>query len=468
MIGIQINNYKVISKIGDGGMGMVFLAKHLTLERDVAIKKLNNDLTSNDDFKLRFLNEARILAKLNHPSIINIYDFIEEENDFYIIMEYVSGLTLDELLKSNTLSLSVNRALKIFDNILSGFSYAHEQGIIHRDIKPSNIIINQKDEPKILDFGIAKMMQGNYNLTKTGTKMGSLYYMSPEQILGKEIDNRTDIYSLGILLYEMLSFKLPYNIQTDTEYEIMDCILKQNISDLNIASNATLSKNIDYIIKKACSKDPEYRYKTINEFKDELSNQNISLNYNTLQGNTLYKKTAYSEPQIYSTKIGKPKRSNAATKNTLIILAGSISLIIFFVLLYLFIQDDNDDVIALNQKTSSNLPTNACSNVEINGRYSGTIKDGTRWEVYIYGFDGKLFKGTNTIYWSFIKNPNGLTSRFDGELNQSNCQLVMAEDPNGKKTGKFIGKISSDGKEITGEFFRYSDNGSYTFNLIKE
>ncbi|MBX7047354.1 MAG: serine/threonine protein kinase [Ignavibacteria bacterium] len=200
MIGRIIGNYKITEFIAEGGMGTVYKGIHLHIDKVVAIKELHHSLTNYAEFRQRFLNEAQILAKLSHPNVISIIDFIADGNSFYIITEYQEGKTLDNLI-SNGHFYSVEKCKVLFSQILAGIDFAHKNGVIHRDIKPSNILISNNNLIKILDFGIAKISDTGRSLTRTGTKMGSLLYMSPEQILGKEVDFRTDIYSLGILFF---------------------------------------------------------------------------------------------------------------------------------------------------------------------------------------------------------------------------------------------------------------------------
>ena len=216
MIGTLVLNYKIVKQIGEGGMGTVYLGKHTTLDRNVAIKVLLPEFARNTEIKERFINEARTLSKLSHQNIVTLYDFAELDGNLFLIMEYVEGLPLDDYLKqSNTKDEFI--ATNIFIQILNGFEYAHNKGIVHRDIKPANIILSNEAVPKILDFGIAKIVQGDIRLTKTGMKMGSVLYMSPEQILGKDVDFRSDIYSLGITLYELLVGRNPYDYKSKSE-----------------------------------------------------------------------------------------------------------------------------------------------------------------------------------------------------------------------------------------------------------
>ena len=191
MIGTVIGNYKITSKIGEGGMGSVFLAEHTKLSRKVAIKNLHDVLVKNEEIRKRFQNEAQAMAKLQHENIVNLLDFEENEDGLFLIMEFVDGAPLDELLKAN--SIPADQSLKIVQSILEGLKYAHKKDIVHRDIKPSNILIKGEDmSPKILDFGIAKMLGTDNSMTKTGTQMGTVFYMSPEQVKGEKVDKRSE------------------------------------------------------------------------------------------------------------------------------------------------------------------------------------------------------------------------------------------------------------------------------------
>lgn len=459
----MIQNYEILNLISEGGMGKVFLAKHVSLDREVAIKKLHSELTLNFDFKQRFLNEAKILAKLNHPNIITIFDFIEEGNDFYIIMEYVKGETIDVLMKNLNAPFNYQRGISIFKKILNAFNYAHQHGIIHRDIKPSNIIIDTNDTPKILDFGIAKILQSDHNLTKAGTKMGSLYYMSPEQVLGQDVDHRTDIYSLGILLYEMLTNNLPYLIQTNTEYEIMECIMKQDISDI---ISIDIPQGINNVIRRATAKNVNDRFQTMEEFKFALDDFKTldSANQHYSSNNFRHDRTKIQSVPVHN--IFQQQEQKKPSKNLIYIIAGSIALILVVILTTIFLSNstDSEKIITKTTSTETLNKNNIFANLNPTGKYSGTIKDGTRWEVEIYDFNGTSFKGWNTIYWSF-KPPKGLTSSFDGVYDFKTGEIKMYEDMSGRKTGKFVGRFSNDGNSISGDFTRYVDNVTYSFNL---
>lgn len=464
MIGQVIQNYRIVSNIGEGGMGNIFLASHVSLERSAAIKQLHYELTNNADFKQRFINEAKILAQLNHPNIITVYDLIEDKGHYFIIMEYVKGDTIDKVLEKTGAPLHHARALNIFIQILSAFDYAHSKGIVHRDIKPSNIILDENDTPKVLDFGIAKILQKDFNLTKAGTKMGSLLYMSPEQVMGRDVDFRSDIYSLGILLYEMLTATLPYN--TNSEYEVMDSILKQPIPDLNLLSSH-FPNNLGRLVNKACEKFPEDRFNSANDFINAIEQIGYKANKkSTVKVNVspdLNKTVLRNNYQTYN--YSKPEKKSS--KYLLIILSIIIIAIATIFVLYSIFNKADDKIITQSKTQEEKQNNNLFSKININGHYRGTIKDGTSWEVEIFGFDGENFNGNNTIYWSFVKNPGGMISTFNGKFNKSDGTIEMYEDPSGKKTGKFIGKVSQDGVNVTGNWYRYSDNGSYSWNLTK-
>jgi serine/threonine protein kinase len=187
-------------------MGTVYLAEHLTIHRKVAIKVLKPEVAQKEEIRKRFKNEASLMAHLQHPNIVGLIDYLEQEDGLYLIMEYVDGRGLDEVIKDLSQPFPIPRATEIFIKVLSAFAYAHKNGIIHRDVKPSNILITSNDEVKVLDFGIAKLVGETQNhLTKTGTHMGTVYYMSPEQVKAEQLDQRSDIYSLGITFYELLA-----------------------------------------------------------------------------------------------------------------------------------------------------------------------------------------------------------------------------------------------------------------------
>lgn len=357
-----IQNYKIISQIAEGGMGTVFYGEHKTLNRPVAIKQLHSNFTNNVDFKNRFVNEAVILAQLNHSNIITIYDLIEEYGNFYIVMEYIQGDTIDEIMNKYRSPFQPQRAMYIFKQILSAFDYAHRKGVIHRDIKPSNIILEEGDKPKILDFGIAKLVSSNLHLTKAGTKMGSVLYMSPEQVLGHDVDHRSDIYSLGILLYEMLTMSLPYDIQTDSEYTVMEEIMKKEIPDLSLIRN-DISRNTALIIQKACAKDKFMRFESCEEFLNSFEQSN-TINYNPpFQKTSIVSNPVSASPSITSYKAGDVKDYKKSNNKAALWYAAIPLLLVGVILILYFIMQGNEDSVTVKttNKTESTTSPNTTS-----------------------------------------------------------------------------------------------------------
>ncbi|RKY93197.1 MAG: hypothetical protein DRQ01_05325 [Ignavibacteriae bacterium] len=264
----KIRDYKIVEKLGEGGMGTVYLAEDTMLERKVALKILNPILTKDSHFTDRFRHEAKIQASLIHPNIVSLYNYFREGDNYCMVMEYVDGDTLKHLI-SGTGPMPEQRAIWILNQLLEAVGFAHKKGIIHRDIKPSNILITNDDNVKILDFGIAKILQDK-GLTKTGTKMGTVYYMSPEQIKAvKDIDHRTDIYSLGITLYEMLSGRVPFNVDTDSDFEIMNEIVSSELKDPR-EYYPHISNWVVSVLFDSVKKDRNKRIQNADEFRNRL------------------------------------------------------------------------------------------------------------------------------------------------------------------------------------------------------
>ena len=212
MIGKYINNYEIDEIIDHGGMATVYLGIHKKLNRKVAIKMLNPILEKKPLYKKRFINEAKLLSKLNHPNIISLYDYIENDLGIFIITEYVKGQTLDAYIDLVSGPLPESKAIKIIVQILNAIGHMHEKNMIHRDIKPSNIMITPDDKIKLIDFGIAKHLHKNQALlTQGGAKLGTTIFMSPQQVKGKVLDRRTDIYSTGATLFYILTGQYPYD-----------------------------------------------------------------------------------------------------------------------------------------------------------------------------------------------------------------------------------------------------------------
>jgi len=264
MIGKTISHYKILNAIGAGGMGKIFLAEDIELHRKVVLKFLHYHYSSGKDFKTRFKLEARAAAKLDHPNIVTIYDVGEYEGQPYIAMQFVQGRSLDKIIKNRELDLSF--AIDLIIQICQGLANAHQNGIIHRDIKPANIVVDKDNRVKILDFGLAKAAGGSLQ-TQAGSIMGTADYMSPEQLRGIEVDIRSDIFSVGVVIYEMLTGISPFSSDyiATTIYSIL------NEEPKSLATyNPGLPAELQPIIDKSLAKSPEYRYKDCEEVIKDL------------------------------------------------------------------------------------------------------------------------------------------------------------------------------------------------------
>ena len=263
MIGQTISHYKILEKLGEGGMGVVYKAQDLKLDRPVAIKFLPSHLSASADSKARLLQEAKATATLNHPNILNVYEIDEQENGMFFVMEYVAGATLKKHitnLKSGT-GVPVIQALEWTAQIAQGLKAAHEKNIVHRDIKPENVMLTNDGKLKIMDFGIAKLKSSS-GLTKTGTSMGTLSYMSPEQAQGEAADQRSDIWSLGVVLYEILTADLPF--KSEHEAGLLYLIVKED-PPVPSLMDRKIPHQIDVFIKKMLAKDRSQRYQNMDE-----------------------------------------------------------------------------------------------------------------------------------------------------------------------------------------------------------
>ena len=270
MIGKMLGNrYEILQKIGTGGMGDVYKAHCHKLDRIVAIKILKVEYNSDENFIRKFRRESLAAASISHPNIVGIYDVGSEEVDgeqiHYIVMEYIDGKTLKEIITENG-PLKQSVALNYSIQIAEALKVAHAKGIVHRDIKSQNIMVTKDDRVKVTDFGIARVAD-NSTVTATNAVMGSVHYFSPEQARGAKVDNRSDIYSLGIVMFEMLTGRVPYDADNPVSVALM-----QVQSNLPIPSsiNPAISENVDKMILKMCKKNPDDRYKNADELIGDI------------------------------------------------------------------------------------------------------------------------------------------------------------------------------------------------------
>lgn len=266
MIGTTVDQYRIVARIGGGGMGEVYRAIDLELQRDVAIKCVRPELSDLEEVTKRFRNEARTLAKLSHPNIATVYRFFADNERLFLVMEYIQGTPFGDRLRQQGVP-PWQESVSMIRNALHGLGYAHEQGIVHRDIKPGNLMVDQRGTVKVLDFGIAHLIGGT-RLTRAGSVVGTPAYMAPEQILGKSVDPRTDLYSLGIVLYELLSGQLPY--QGDSEFELMRSHLEKHPPPLRDLTGSKVPIALQNTVETALGKEKGDRFQTAAEFDEAL------------------------------------------------------------------------------------------------------------------------------------------------------------------------------------------------------
>lgn len=259
------DRYTIMKSIGEGGMANVYLAEDTILNRKVAVKVLRGDLSTDEKFIRRFQREALSVSNLSHQNIVEVYDVGEEDGEYYIVMEYLSGKTLKQLLKKRE-SLTLTEVIDIMSQITDGISHAHSSYIIHRDIKPQNIMIEDNGLIKITDFGIAMALNAT-QLTQTNSVMGSVHYLPPEQASGKNSTIKSDIYSIGILMYELITGNVPF--KGDNAVEIALKHMKEKIPSIR-KQNPTIPQSVENILLKATAKNPRNRYESAKQMHEDL------------------------------------------------------------------------------------------------------------------------------------------------------------------------------------------------------
>lgn len=261
MLDYTIGNYQIQNLVGEGGMGTVFKGFDLMLEREVAIKVLRPELARQPQLVERFRAEAVTLARVNHPYVATLHTLLRHGEDFLMVMEFVRGETLETLLRRHG-ALTMSQALRLFGQVLEGIAHAHQLGIVHRDLKPANLMLTENGTIKVMDFGIARLL-GSARQTRTGRIVGTLEYMSPEQVRGLETDARSDIYALGIVLYEFLTGRAPF--RSDSEYEVMHAQLEMPPPPPRHFAQH-IAPAIEQVLLRALAKDPAERYQSALDF----------------------------------------------------------------------------------------------------------------------------------------------------------------------------------------------------------
>ncbi len=265
LTGKQLGPYQIVAPLGEGGMAAVFRAYQPGMERYVALKVLPRQLAEDPEFSARFQREARLLAQLQHPHILPVFDFGQAEGYSFIVMPFVPSGTLTDSMQGQPLPLP--RVRQVISQVGDALNYAHGRGLVHRDVKPSNVLMDESGNCLLTDFGLARMVEGSVNLTATGTIMGTPAYMSPEQGAGQTIDSRSDIYSLGIILYEMATGRVPYKAETPIAVVFMHV---SGPLPLPRSLNPALPEAVERVILKALAKNPDERYQTAEDMVEAL------------------------------------------------------------------------------------------------------------------------------------------------------------------------------------------------------
>lgn len=350
--GQKINDrYQIIRLIGEGGMANVYLAHDTILDRDVAVKILRGDLAGDEKFVKKFQREAISASSLNHPNIVELYDVGEDNGEYFIVMEYVEGKTLKSLVKKRG-ALTLAEVVDIMLQLTSAIAHAHDSYIIHRDIKPQNVLILDNGMVKITDFGIATALN-NHELTETNSIMGSVHYLPPEQANGNGATVKSDIYSLGILMFELLTGRVPF--KGDNAVEIAIKQMKTPIPSVR-KYNEEIPQSVENVILRACAKNPKNRYDSAREMHDDL--KTVLSSERADEDKWVY---SYSENELEETKKlsreelnkglldeieneeekrGKGKKDKKDKKlNTGLMIAGSIfaTLVIVFIAIFFLI-----------------------------------------------------------------------------------------------------------------------------------
>ena len=292
MIGETILHYKILEKLGEGGMGVVYLAEDTKLKRQVAIKFLPHHISANEEERKRFEIEAQAAAALNHPNIATIHAIEKYDGQMFIVMEYIEGKELKEIIERKHVGAEYIQPLQINDiinyaiQIAEGLDSAHKKGIIHQDIKSSNIMVTNDGKVKIMDFGLAKI-QGSKETTKIDTTIGTAYYMSPEQIRGGDLEHKTDLWSFGVVLYEMLTGKLPFT--GDYEQAISYSIVNEKQKPVSDYRD-DIPEDLVFVVNKCLSKNADQRYNNagelladINSFKEKRTNGKKSADFSYMK-----------------------------------------------------------------------------------------------------------------------------------------------------------------------------------------
>jgi len=444
MVGKFLNDrYELIEKIGEGGMAEVYKAKCHVLQRFVAVKILKSQFHEDYEFIKKFDVESKSAAKLNHPNVVNIFDVGIEGEIRFIVMEYIDGITLKKYIKEQEGFLSDNKIIDFSLQIAMALEHAHKNNIIHRDIKPQNIMISKDGIIKVADFGIAQAVSSS-TVINTREMVGSVHYSSPEQTRGKIVDNRTDIYSLGIVMYEMATGHLPFSGETAIAVALKH--MKEQVLEPS-KINKGLSQGLENIILKALKKNPEHRYQKINELISDLykiranPDEKIFI-YDEDENPTIYLPELEENDDMPKKKKSRKKYKKKDTfSNTSVILLALIASLIIFGMIGVSIFSDKfaikdasvPNVINMSLEDAKNKLNDAGFYIEQDGsRYSNVIENG--YVIEQSEQPGEILKEGFTVKVIISKGEKLITvpKLIQKELNEvkvilENSELVIGE-----------------------------------------
>ncbi|MBR2832858.1 MAG: Stk1 family PASTA domain-containing Ser/Thr kinase [Bacilli bacterium] len=458
--GQKINDrYEIISSIGEGGMANVYLAYDTILERKVAVKILRGDLAEDEKFVRRFQREAISASSLNHPNIVEVYDVGEDNGKYFIVMEYVEGKTLKQLIKKRG-ALTLAEVVDIMLQLTSAIAHAHSSYIIHRDIKPQNVIILEDGRVKIMDFGIAAQLNSN-ELTQTNSVMGTVYYLPPEQANGTATTTKSDIYSLGILMYELVVGKVPFKGESPVEVAIKQ--MKERIPDI-VSYNPDIPQSIENIILRAAAKNPKNRYETAMEMHDDLKTALNKDRFNEAKVVYEYPENNFDEKEPPTPKRLRRREKNEEEKNekklnNKLLITGIIAGVLFLLaILSLFVFP------SLFEKKSVKIPdvsgytvTKAEAKLEKAGfEVAAKIKKVVNEDVK----EGRVIE-TDPSAGRTIKK--GSTIKL---IVSKGSKKLTVEDYTGKDYYEVKGKLEAYGIEVSTEKKDVEDNGKTKVNTI--
>ena len=421
MVGQTISHFRILEKLGEGGMGVVYKAEDTNLKRTVALKFLPRGLEAHEPERARFLQEAQAASAINHPNICTIHDISSEGDQQFIVMEYVDGKTLRQMVPVQKTQTAIDYAIQIGEALQE----AHSKGIVHRDIKTDNIMVNVKNQIKVMDFGLAKL-KGSLKLTKTSSTVGTLAYMAPEQIEGGEIDARSDIFSFGVVLYEMLTGHMPF--RGDHEAAMVYSIVNEEPTPIQKYLPETSSELV-HIINRALEKEPAERYQSVAEMTIDLKR----LKKQTSRVSRVVTGWTPSEEPLQSEKPPRP------SKKKLILISAAGVVLVIVALIISFMPPSRPP------RLNSNLSTRTLA-VPFNEIYYPSLSRDGSWVV----FPARDANNEWSLYFMNITkgNPRRLTTEaFAGvgyaEISPDNSEVLYGRRPPAGKFGTYI--ISSNG-----------------------